>query len=458
MAGLSSFINRGGRAGSPSHGQPQQQQQLSSRQQRAQNARVVVPKTHLASPPMSSQVQPRNQGDLQRGITSRNHQSSNQGRPVTYNAEQGQRDTFDTDAESIGDTTTTGNFHLEEQGRFRQNDFENRRQYQGQPDPVNETSSEKEVGDEEDDEEEVDMEDERPISQEQLRTLDQFHDMMRIEQNAQHGYHNETYEDDEQPVDAFAENNSYPSTTSGHPELGPETVYEEPIQQTFRQQDPRQQQVTFQNRQFHRSQPAPPQPSRAFQKLPLNIQSRNISRSATTFQPQNQPLPQPQHQPLPKIKQEPKPQPDPNEPDLDYPPSALKRKPYPTLATEPFDINPNPPPNPLPPAKSTLPLPARLSHLRTSTPEDQSRFLSSLSLAEWEDAGDWFVEQFAETVKKMTAARREKRELERAFEEELTQRDLAVKGKREEIEGAVMRMKGAGTGLLMEGTPKGKRK
>lgn len=90
----------------------------------------------------------------------------------------------------------------------------------------------------------------------------------------------------------------------------------------------------------------------------------------------------------------------------------------------------------------------RLQHYKTKGSMDQHQFFTSINAKEWDQAGDWFLEQFAGVVQKMKAARGEKRKLVEAFEEEIAEREEAVRGKAEGIDKTLEDLKNEGQTMM----------
>ncbi|KAL1641316.1 hypothetical protein SLS58_006218 [Diplodia intermedia] len=147
-----------------------------------------------------------------------------------------------------------------------------------------------------------------------------------------------------------------------------------------------------------------------------------------------------------------------SEPILDYEDERLFKMSYSDLDKESFDHNPR--------ADSTKdsfshltnsPLEERLrSAFRELRPEDQAGFFASLKISEWEDAGDWFLEQFGDLLGRFKEARRTRRDVARDFEDEIRKRNDAVGRKRQCVEQEVGRIKGQGQRLLPD-TPSRRR-
>jgi hypothetical protein len=78
----------------------------------------------------------------------------------------------------------------------------------------------------------------------------------------------------------------------------------------------------------------------------------------------------------------------------------------------------------------------------------QFDFLKQLSMAEWEEIGDLFIERFGEIMKKMRMARQNKRNLVSDFENRIEGREALVRRKSENLEVKFRDMKKGGEGVL----------
>ncbi|KAJ9669691.1 hypothetical protein H2201_000075 [Coniosporium apollinis] len=142
-------------------------------------------------------------------------------------------------------------------------------------------------------------------------------------------------------------------------------------------------------------------------------------------------------------------------PPFDYDTPALYGMAYADLQAESFDYNPRAPDPVLPPEKAAAPLPERLTHAHSQlAPPQQQQFFASLNIDEWEDAGDWFLEQFGGLIKKMKELRREKRKLAGKLEDEVAERDDQIMRKKQRLYGEMEGMRSQGQGLLKTPTKK----
>jgi flagellar hook-basal body complex protein FliE len=136
-------------------------------------------------------------------------------------------------------------------------------------------------------------------------------------------------------------------------------------------------------------------------------------------------------------------------PIVDYDPETLFAMKYDQLKEENFDIDPRAGPQILTDDILQKPLAERLQFVRKNIePSRQSEFFHSLSTTDWEDSGNWFLEQFQGIVQRTREARQKKRKLAREFEEEIEKRHKHVSKKQQQVEEAMNKMKAQGEGLV----------
>ncbi|KAH9826150.1 Extracellular mutant protein 11 [Teratosphaeria destructans] len=141
---------------------------------------------------------------------------------------------------------------------------------------------------------------------------------------------------------------------------------------------------------------------------------------------------------------------------FDYDHETLVSMKYEDVKAADFDVDPHAQPFHLPGDMSADTLHGKLASMRRFEPQAQAAFFASLPLSEWEEAGDWFMEQFGQTLAKYKHARQEKRKAAKQFEDEIARRHEAVSKKRKVTEDALMDMRQSGSQVLF-GTPKGKK-
>jgi hypothetical protein len=144
------------------------------------------------------------------------------------------------------------------------------------------------------------------------------------------------------------------------------------------------------------------------------------------------------------------------EEQLDYDPPELFNKNYQSLKAELFDRHPNAQPFVIPGMPDTATLADKMVSIAGAEQRMQGEFFASLNIDEWEEAGDWFLDRFGDTIKALKNVRREKRKAARALEDKIEQRETHVSKKRALTNFAMSGMKSSGAAVL-HGTPGKKR-
>jgi hypothetical protein len=114
---------------------------------------------------------------------------------------------------------------------------------------------------------------------------------------------------------------------------------------------------------------------------------------------------------------------------------------YKDLRNEAFDFDPSKAALAGVTSDGTQDLPTKLEQRRHRGEEEQRQFFASMPMKEWEESGDWFVDQFATLMKKMRDARREKRKVIEEFEEEAERREEVVRTRTEAIDRKLGKMR-----------------
>jgi hypothetical protein len=136
-------------------------------------------------------------------------------------------------------------------------------------------------------------------------------------------------------------------------------------------------------------------------------------------------------------------------PDGDYDPDTLDTMDYKQLKSESFDTNPRAPAHPLSKDMLQKPLIERLVYVQQNLDAGkQSEFFHALPTTEWEDAGDWFLDQFSSIIQRTKQARQKKRKLAQDFEDEIEKRHKHVSKKQRQVEDAMHKMQAQGEGLV----------
>lgn len=135
----------------------------------------------------------------------------------------------------------------------------------------------------------------------------------------------------------------------------------------------------------------------------------------------------------------------------DYDDKALSSMDYADLRAQPFDFDPAGETSPAR-ARATegSNLPARLEHYKGRGEADQRAFFEGMSVAEWDGAGDWFLEEFGAVVQRMKEGRRRRRELVEGFEAEIAEREEGVRARAEGVKRKLDRMKRDGLKVVAD--------
>jgi hypothetical protein len=141
-------------------------------------------------------------------------------------------------------------------------------------------------------------------------------------------------------------------------------------------------------------------------------------------------------------------------PLLDYDKETLVGMDFMSLKNESFDKDPRADDFEM----DEVDMEAKLAHaMENLDQEGQKKFFSSLPLDEWQEAGDWFLERFGDFIKHIVESRKQKRELAKRFEKEISTRHDDVSRKRKTLEDALTNMRTGGETLLTPNKKRAKR-
>ncbi|KAL7950029.1 extracellular mutant protein 11 domain-containing protein [Trichoderma barbatum] len=129
---------------------------------------------------------------------------------------------------------------------------------------------------------------------------------------------------------------------------------------------------------------------------------------------------------------------------LDYDDMALSSMSYADLQNEPFDFDPSKATTQMGSggaAGTADTLTAKLEQGQHQSEQHQRSMFATMSLDDWEEAGDWFADQFAEIMHKLREARRNKRHVIQGFESEAASREEAVRQQSEALDRKLVQMK-----------------
>ncbi|KAH7359532.1 extracellular mutant protein 11-domain-containing protein [Pyrenochaeta sp. MPI-SDFR-AT-0127] len=136
-------------------------------------------------------------------------------------------------------------------------------------------------------------------------------------------------------------------------------------------------------------------------------------------------------------------------PVSDYDSGTLFAMSYDRLKNEDFDTDPRAGPQALTDDILRKPLLERLEFVQKNLDASkQLEFFSSLPIIEWEESGDWFLDQFQSIIQRTKEARQNKRKLAQEFEKEVEKRYTHVSKKQHQVEDAMKKMKTQGEGLV----------
>ncbi|KAI1179420.1 extracellular mutant protein 11-domain-containing protein [Nemania sp. FL0916] len=135
--------------------------------------------------------------------------------------------------------------------------------------------------------------------------------------------------------------------------------------------------------------------------------------------------------------------------ELDYDDGALASMDYTTLKGEAFDFDPAQAEarSVFEPPRGTLS--EKLNHFFAKDEATQADFFIKMPVKDWEESGDWFLERFGEIIAGFKEARKEKREIVNAFENEVAERESAVRNKIHGIGQTLADLKAEGQNMML---------
>ncbi|KAG8166988.1 hypothetical protein KVR01_002677 [Diaporthe batatas] len=139
--------------------------------------------------------------------------------------------------------------------------------------------------------------------------------------------------------------------------------------------------------------------------------------------------------------------------DSDYDEEALRKMNFAELRNEPFDHDP---------ARQVITSPAkppadnlddRLEFCRSKDEGAQAQLFTQMSVREWDESGDWFLERFSSVVTRMKEARQAKRKIVEQYEKEVSEREEEVRRSKEAIDRKLSKLKHDGSAMLKGSEP-----
>lgn len=140
---------------------------------------------------------------------------------------------------------------------------------------------------------------------------------------------------------------------------------------------------------------------------------------------------------------------------LDFDRETLFEMTYEKLEKQPFDEDPNQPKTPVTPSLEGPPksLDERMELFMAKQAEERAEFLATLSIDEWEEAGEWLMGQFGSVMSRAVDARRERRKIAANFEDKLAARDSEIRKRADGVTASLKELKSGGQDLLRGKTP-----
>ncbi|KAI3332126.1 hypothetical protein HD806DRAFT_518931 [Xylariaceae sp. AK1471] len=135
--------------------------------------------------------------------------------------------------------------------------------------------------------------------------------------------------------------------------------------------------------------------------------------------------------------------------ELDYDDGALAAMDYAALKQEAFDFDPAQAEarSVVEPPRGTLP--EKLEHFFTKDEASQANFFTKMPVKDWDESGDWFLEKFGEIMDRFKEARKNKRDMVNEFENEIAEREEAVRNKIQGIGQTLADLKAEGEGMML---------
>jgi hypothetical protein len=139
--------------------------------------------------------------------------------------------------------------------------------------------------------------------------------------------------------------------------------------------------------------------------------------------------------------------------DIDYDEEALRKMNFAELQNEPFDHDPTRQVITSPAKPPADNLDDRLEFYRSKDEDAQAQLFTHMSVREWDDSGDWFLERFSSIVTGMKEARQAKRKIVEQYEKEVSEREEEVRRNKEAIDRKLSKLKHDSSAMLKGGWP-----
>lgn len=133
---------------------------------------------------------------------------------------------------------------------------------------------------------------------------------------------------------------------------------------------------------------------------------------------------------------------------IDYDEEALRKMNFAELQNEPFDHDPTRQVIMSPAKPPADNLDDRLEFYRSKDEDAQVQLFTQMSVREWDDSGDWFLERFGNIVTKMKEARQAKRKIVEQYETQISEREEEVRRQKETIDRKLSKLKHDSSAML----------
>ncbi|KAI3398819.1 hypothetical protein diail_8510 [Diaporthe ilicicola] len=133
---------------------------------------------------------------------------------------------------------------------------------------------------------------------------------------------------------------------------------------------------------------------------------------------------------------------------IDYDEEALRKMNFADLQNEPFDHDPTRQVIMSPAKPPADNLDDRLEFYSKKDEDAQRQLFTHMSVREWDDSGDWFLERFGNIVTKMKEARQAKRKIVEQYETQISEREEEVRRKKESIDRKLAKLKHDSSAML----------
>ncbi|KAI1816501.1 hypothetical protein GGS20DRAFT_224920 [Poronia punctata] len=135
--------------------------------------------------------------------------------------------------------------------------------------------------------------------------------------------------------------------------------------------------------------------------------------------------------------------------ELDYDDGTLASMDYAALKQEAFDYDPAQAEARFVVDAHRGTLPEKLDHFFHQDEASQAEFFTKMPIKDWEASGDWFLSRFTELMGQFKEVRSSKRAMVDAFENEIAEREEAVRNKIHGIGQTLAELKAEGEGMIL---------